>query len=182
MAMNTRNDGVTPTHKRLFSRLVLIATLAVSVSFIPYAAMRFAGLYINLTGSMARGIWKAYEIPIGTPLKGEAVIVKRGGLPSDERLVKCRYLLKRVAAVGGDTVDYNAAEERVCINGTPLPNSKIFPHGRNGLTLPHPEYPYAVPKDCVYLSSEHIYGYDSRYFGPAPLCSVKAVARPVWCR
>lgn len=181
MAMNTMNDGVTPTYKRLFSRLVLIATLAVSVSFIPYAAMRFAGLYINLTGSMARGIWKAYEIPFGAPLKGEAVIVKRGCLPSDERFVKSEYLLKRVAAVEGDIVDYNAANERVCINGTPLPNSKIFPSGRNGITLPHPEYPYAVPKDCVYLSSEHIYGYDSRYFGPAPLCSVIATARPVWC-
>lgn len=176
------NNGVTRTDKRLLLRLALISALAVSVSFIPYAAMRFAGLYINLTGSMARGIWKAYEIPIGTPLKGEAVIVKRGGLPLDGRLVKCEYLLKRVAAVEGDIVDYNAANERVCINGTPLPNSNIFPRGRNGITLPHPEYPYAVPKDCVYLSSEHIYGYDSRYFGPAPLCSVIAVARPVWCR
>ena len=111
--------------KNLFCRLALIAALAVSVSFIPYAAMRFAGLYINLTGSMTRGIWKAYEIPIGTPLKGEAVIVKRGGLPSDERLVKCRYLLKRVAAIEGDIVDYNVANKRVCINGTPLPNSNI---------------------------------------------------------
>ena len=179
--MSMGNDGMT-RDKNLFCRLALIAALAVSVSFIPYAAMRFAGLYINLTGSMTRGIWKAYEIPIGTPLKGEAVIVKLGGLPSDERLVKCRYLLKRVAAIEGDIVDYNAANERVCINGTPLPNSKIFPSGKNGLTLPHPEYPYAVPNDCVYLSSEHIYGYDSRYFGPAPLCSVIAMARPVWCR
>lgn len=178
--MSMENNAVA-RDKSLFCRLALIAALAVSVSFIPYAAMRFAGLYINLTGSMTRGIWKAYEIPIGTPLKGEAVIVKRGGLPSDGRLVKCRYLLKRVAAIEGDIVDYNAANERVCINGTPLPNSKIFPSGKNGLTLPHPEYPYAVPKDCVYLSSEHIYGYDSRYFGPAPLCSVIATARPVWC-
>ena len=161
--MSMGNDGMT-RDKNLFCRLALIAALAVSVSFIPYAAMRFAGLYINLTGSMTRGIWKAYEIPIGTPLKGEAVIVKLGGLPSDERLVKCRYLFKRV-----------------CINGTPLPNSNIFPRGRNEITLPHPEYPYAVPNDCVYLSSEHIYGYDSRYFGPAPLCSVIAMARPVWC-
>ena len=179
--MSMGNDGMA-RDKNLFCRLALIAALAVSVSFIPYAAMRFAGLYINLTGSMARGIWKAYEIPIGTPLKGEAVIVKRGDLPSDRRLVKSEYLLKRVAAVEGDIVDYNAANERVCINGTPLPNSKIFLSGKNGITLPHPEYPYAVPKDCVYLSSEHIYGYDSRYFGPAPLCSVIATARPVWCR
>lgn len=178
--MSMGNDGMT-RDKNLFCRLALITALAVSVSFIPYAAMRFAGLYINLTGSMARGIWKAYEIPFGTPLKGEAVIVKRGGLPLDGRLVKSEYLLKRVAAVEGDIVDYNAANERVCINGTPLPNSKIFPSGKNGLTLPHPEYPYAVPNDCVYLSSEHIYGYDSRYFGPAPLCSVIAMARPVWC-
>lgn len=178
--MNMGNDGMA-RDKNLFCRLALIAALAVSVSFIPYAAMRFAGLYINLTGSMARGIWKAYEIPIRTPLKGEAVIVKRGGLPSDGRLVKCRYLLKRVAAIEGDIVDYNAANERVCINGTPLPNSNIFPSGRNEITLTHPEYPYAVPKDYVYLSSEHIYGYDSRYFGPAPLCSVIAMARPVWC-
>lgn len=178
--MSMGNDGMT-RDKNLFCRLALIAALAVSVSFIPYAAMRFAGLYINLTGSMTRGIWKAYEIPIGTPLKGEAVIVKRGGLPSDRRLVKCRYLLKRVAAIEGDIVDYNAANKRVCINGTPLPNSNIFPRGRNEITLPHPEYPYAVPKDCVYLNSEHIYGYDSRYFGPAPLCSVIAMARPVWC-
>ena len=178
--MSMGNDGMA-RDKNLFYRLALITALAVSVSFIPYAAMRFAGLYINLTGSMARGIWKAYEIPFGTPLKGEAVIVKRGGLPLDGRLVKSEYLLKRVAAVEGDIVDYNAANERVCINGTPLPNSKIFPSGKNGLTLPHPEYPYAVPNDCVYLSSEHIYGYDSRYFGPAPLCSVIAMARPVWC-
>ena len=166
--MSMENNGVTRTDKRLLLRLALISALAVSVSFIPYAAMRFAGLYVNLTGSMARGIWKAYE--------------KQGDLPLDGRLVKCEYLLKRVAAVEGDIVDYNAANERVCINGTSLPNSKIFLSGRNGITLPHPEYPYAVPKDCVYLSSEHIYGYDSRYFGPAPLCSVIAVARPVWCR
>ena len=180
--MNMENNGVTRTDKRLLLRLALIAALAVSVSFIPYAAMRFAGLYINLTGSMARGIWNAYDTPIGKPLQGQAVKKKRGGLPSDKRLVKSEYLLKRVAAVEGDIVDYNATNERVCINGTPLPNSNIFPSGRNEITLPHPEYPYAVPKDYVYLSSEHIYGYDSRYFGPAPLCSVIAVARPVWCR
>ena len=179
--MSMENNAVA-RDKSLFCRLALITVLAVSVSFIPYTAMRFTGLYINLTGSMARGIWKAYEIPFGAPLKGEAVIVKRGDLPLDERFVKSEYLLKRVAAVESDIVDYNAANERVCINGTPLPNSKIFPRGRNGITLPHPEYPYAVPKDCVYLSSEHIYGYDSRYFGPAPLCSVIAMARPVWCR
>ena len=101
--MSMGNDGMV-RDKNLFCRLALIAALAVSVSFIPYAAMRFAGLYINLTGSMTRGIWKAYEIPIGTPLKGEAVIVKRGGVPSDGRLVKCRYLLKRVAAVEGDQI------------------------------------------------------------------------------
>ena len=179
--MSMGNDGMV-RDKNLFCRLALIAALAVSVSFIPYAAMRFAGLYINLTGSMTRGIWKAYEIPFGAPLKGEAVIVKRGDLHLDGRLVKCKYLLKRVAAVEGDIVDYNATNERVCINGTLLPHSKIFSSGRNDITLPHPKYPYTVPKDCVYLSSEHIYGYDSRYFGPAPLCSVIAVARTVWCR
>lgn len=178
--MNMENNGMA-RDKSLFCRLALITVLAVSVSFIPYAAMRFTGLYINLTDSMACGIWKAYEIPFGTPLKGEAVIVKQGDLPLDERFVKCEYLLKRVAAVEGDIVDYNAANKRVCINGTPLPNSNIFPRGRNEITLPHPEYPYAVPKDCVFLNSEHIYGYDSRYFGPAPLCSVIAMARPVWC-
>lgn len=181
MAMNSWNNCTMRTSKRLLLHLALIAALAVFVSFIPYAVMRFSEFYINLTGSMARGIWQAYEIPIGAPLKGEAVIVKYCGLSLDERFVKSRYLLKRIAAVGGDTVDYNAAEGRVYINGKPLPHSKIFSSGRDGISLSHPEYPYVVQENCVYLSSEHIYGYDSRYFGPAPLCSVIAMARPVWC-
>lgn len=167
--------------KRTVLRLAFIAAFAVTVSFVPCVFMQSAGLYINLTGSMERGIWKESGICCAEPPRGSAVVVNGEALSLDTRLLQSKLLLKRVSALEGDSVSYSAAEKRVYINGKPLPNSEIFLKGKGGIPLPHPAYPYVVPKGYVYLSSEHVYGYDSRYFGPVPSDAIFAVVMPLVC-
>jgi type IV secretory pathway protease TraF len=75
-------------------------------------------------------------------------------------------MLKRVVATEGDIVDYSEEERAVLINGNYLFMTEIFSEDTEGRTLPRASFPTLLKKGEVWLSSENIRGYDSRYFGP----------------
>lgn len=144
---------------------IKIGVLALAVSFLPVAAFKFFGIYINRSHSLVPGVYITQGL---TPIQnsvGSAVIIKTDNLPINRKIVPEKRLLKRIYAKEGDLIDYDSNNDCITINSFPLARSKIFSRDKFGDRLPHPDYPYTIKPGEVYLGSEHIHGYDSRYFG-----------------
>jgi conjugative transfer signal peptidase TraF len=183
--------------KRLFSRgwfrlnprrfAAFYVLLASAVVFFSVAA-RGAGYRLNLSPSVPRGLWKIMKRT--EPLqKGGYVVVpeSRGGSHNPgyrlaaERgyLVSPMPMLKRIVAVEGDFVSYDSREKAVTVNGSPVPMTEILSRDTEGRPMPGAFFPVCLQERQVWLSSENIRGYDSRYFGPV-LSDVLKRATPVW--
>lgn len=74
--------------------------------------------------------------------------------------------MKKVTASSGDVIDYDTEEESVTVNGEYLPYTKILSEDTQGRPLYGTKFPIILKKGQVWLSSENVRGYDSRYFGP----------------
>lgn len=147
--------------------ILLLASLGV---------MTYARLYINLTASLPRGVYRLY--PQKQILRGDVVLViDLDDIGINRSLCPQRGMLKIAAALSGDVIGSDGRS--IFINGGRLDYSDIFKLDKYGKALPHQTYPYAVPSGCVYLASTHLHGYDSRYFGPVSLSHVAGVAEMV---
>jgi conjugative transfer signal peptidase TraF len=143
-----------------------------------YGAYAF-GFRVNLTRSMPTGVWRVVPFsPSGRA--GSAVLVQSDKIPAGSIYAGKMSFLKQIAAVAGDRIDYNASKECITVNGTPVADSKIFAMDRDGRAMPRPAYPLTVPDGCVWLSSAHVHGYDSRYYGAISADAVLSGARLVW--
>jgi conjugative transfer signal peptidase TraF len=87
--------------------------------------------------------------------------------------------MKPVVARTGDTVDLS--ELGIAVNGRLLPNTaalRVDTYGRP--LLPWPFGRYEVQPDTVWVaSSHHPRSFDSRYFGPIPVSSIRDYLRPI---
>ena len=81
---------------------------------------------------------------------------------------------KRIGALPGDTVQI--AHDFVAINGHRLENSATLSRDSRGKSVPHIAWgSYTVPPNRVWLSGTNdAHSWDSRYFGPVPIWSVRA--------
>ena len=88
-------------------------------------------------------------------------------------------LLKPVVAWPGDAVTTSPAG--VAVNGTPVPNSAPLTRDSLGRELhPYPYGKYQVLAGQIWVvSSYSSKSFDSRYFGPVPLKSVREWVRPL---
>ncbi|MDA8249226.1 MAG: conjugative transfer signal peptidase TraF [Rhodospirillales bacterium] len=154
---------------------------------------RLAGLRVNETASMPRGLWRV--IAADTPLRrGEIVAVcppetatireavVRGYLPAGACPGGTEPLLKPVAAIAGDVV--TVMQTGVAVDGRPVENTAPLVRDSAGRMLtPMPAGVYPVARGEVWLLSGHDpRSFDSRYFGPLPVANVQGVARPIWVR
>jgi conjugative transfer signal peptidase TraF len=87
-------------------------------------------------------------------------------------------LLKPVVAWPGDVVTTSPAG--VIVDGIPVPNSSPLTRDSLGRELhPYPYGTYEVPAGQIWvLSSYSSRSFDSRYFGPVPLRTVREWVRP----
>ncbi len=87
-------------------------------------------------------------------------------------------LLKPVVAWPGDVVTTSPAG--VIVDGIPVPNSSPLTRDSLGRELhPYPYGTYEVPEGQIWvLSSYSSRSFDSRYFGPVPLRTVREWVRP----
>jgi len=155
------------------------------------AAAKFAGLRVNDTASMPRGLWRAAAV-IAAIQRGEIVIVcppdtpsvreaaARGYIPAGSCPGGLKPLVKPVAAAMGDTV--KVAPEGIAVNGVSIENTAQLAQDSAGRPLqPVAAGSYRVEPGQVWLLSGHeARSFDSRYFGPVPVANVQAVAHPMW--
>jgi conjugative transfer signal peptidase TraF len=89
-------------------------------------------------------------------------------------------LLKPVIAREGDTVEVSA--EGIAVNGRLLNNTAALQADRAGRPLKAWSYgSYRVAAGQVWVASTYNYGsYDSRYFGPIHISSIRHCLRPIW--
>ena len=87
-------------------------------------------------------------------------------------------LMKPIVAVAGDTVE--ASWRGVAVNGKLLPNSATHPFDTKNRPLQcWPLGTYRVAPSTVWvISSFNARSFDSRYFGPVPIASIRCHLRP----
>ena len=150
-----------------------------------------AGLRINTTPSMPRGVWTIVSARTA-PKRGDIVAVclphgaalrqalRRGYIAAGPCPDKAEPLVKPVGAVGGDLVTVSV--NGISVNQAPVANTAALARDEAGRVL-HPvpagSYPVA-PDDAWLLSGHDPRSFDSRYFGAVPIADVVGVARPLW--
>jgi len=172
-------------------RLMAAGGLLGALTMGALASANIAGLRINSTASMPRGLWRVVQRD--APLqRGEIVTVcppdtkpirqgvTRGYIPAGDCPDGYEPLVKPIAAIAGDLVAVSAAG--VTVNGQPVQGTAQLPRDGAGRPLrPFPAGIYRVVAGELWLLSGHDpRSFDSRYFGPVPAKNVQGVAHPVW--
>ncbi|WP_443694922.1 S26 family signal peptidase [Pseudomonas sp.] len=146
-----------------------------------------AGLRLNFTDSAPHGLWFVRATGESAIKRGELVEVCPPELPLVRLMADRGYLspgdcagsgvtplLKPVSAVPGDTIRLQQGQP-VTVNGVALPNTVAMP------AVPAlPDGRYTVQPGQAWLFSSYSAGsFDSRYFGPVELASIRGLASPV---
>jgi conjugative transfer signal peptidase TraF len=160
-----------------------------------FAALVFcahaAGVRINESSSLPIGLWRVSAAgralrkadivsfcPPDTPVFRKAW--RRGYIGTGLCEGAYEPLLKPVAAIAGDRV--SRTDDGISINGRLIANSKSLDRDGLGRTLPTPEaHDVIVAKGEVWvISSYNPLSFDSRYFGPVSISSIKGLAHPLF--
>ncbi|AMS45532.1 conjugative transfer signal peptidase TraF [Aminobacter aminovorans] len=150
------------------------------------AAGWLGGYRINTTPSYSVGLWRiealgrpaaigdlVFICPPLTPafaMAFERGYIRRGLCPG-----RFSPLIKTVVAAEGQSVDIG---EHVSVEGRLLTHSKVHPVDAEGRALVAWQGG-VVPAGFLYLHSDYVGSYDSRYFGPIPAAGLLGRAVPV---
>ena len=145
------------------------------------------GLRLNLTPSYPLGIWRiepinrvarAGDLVFICPPETAAFTlgVERGYIAKGLCPGGTGPLIKTIVGVAGQVI---AVDERVIVDGAPLPNSTVRVADAEGRLLPN-FTGGPVPKGFVFLHSNFGGSYDSRYFGPIPDAGILGLAVPIF--
>ena len=162
------------------SVIIMIAVVAICVFalrmfvFVPYEIPSGSMEDTIMTGDMVFSEKVSYYMR--DPQRGDIVTF-------DDPEVDGRTLIKRVIAVGGQTVDLK--DGKVVVDGVALDEpytsgKESHPISRNaaGVTV---TYPYTVPEGCLWVMGDNrTSSQDSRYFGAIPKSSVSGRAALVY--
>jgi len=161
--------------------------IAVALFVAAYLGPRFAGLRINTSSSMPRGIYRAVEGELRPGVIVAACLpadiarfgMKRHYLGPGECPGGAEPVVKVVAALEGYVVEVTA--ERVLVDGEALARSRPLGRDRGGRPLQSISAgARRLGRGEVWLHSPYeARSWDSRYFGPVPATSILFVVEPV---
>lgn len=166
---------VPATHETSFGRWLIETILLVALAFALAQGIKAYVVqpFVIPTGSMIP------TIEIGDRVLAEKLTYRFSGDPErgdivvfDDPAAGRPQLIKRVIAVGGQTVDIQ--DGQVLIDGEPI--DEPYTHGTR--TDPGTvELPFTVPEGSVWLMGDNRPNSgDSRYFGPRPLEAIRGKA------
>jgi conjugative transfer signal peptidase TraF len=142
-------------------------------------------LWLNLSPSLPLGLYRTVHV---APVRGAIVVVclprqlgvfarARDYLGRGPCAGNVERLGKRVAGVAGDTIDMDAFG--VSINHVRIPHSAPLARDSRGRPLPSMTGRRIVPDGHIFiLANENPRSFDSRYFGPIPVCGA-IVVKPI---
>lgn len=145
------------------------------------------GFRINLTPSYPLGLWRieTLDLPVAN---GDLVFICPPVTPAFAAAYERGYirrglcpgwfspLIKTVVAMEGQPVDIG---RHVLVDGHPLTHSKLRRADAEGRAL-DAWSGGVVPDGFVYLHSNFVGSYDSRYFGPIPAAGLLGRAVPIY--
>ena len=157
---------------------IMLTTLA--------GAFALGGYRVNVTPSYAYGLWRIEplnrEVRVGDrificPPRGDVTELglERGYLPKGPCPSGSGPLIKTVVALAGQSIEMGG---QVIIDGAPLSFSRVLERDAEGRAMPiHPGG--RVGEGALFIHSDFVGSYDSRYFGPIPAEGVLGLAREV---
>lgn len=166
--------------------LIYLAVACAAVALLVVAA-GLAGARFNVTPSLPLGVYWKIDAPLERdayvrfcpptiPLIAEAK--KRGYIDGGYCPGDYTPLMKRVAALGGDVVEFR--EDGVVVNGRLLARSAPKSADPSGRPLPRLRGRVVVgPAQLLMMSSYNAGSFDGRYFGLVERSQVKDVVHPV---
>ena len=162
-------------------------SLLTGVAVIGISAAWFSGIRYNQTTSYPKGIYKLVDekaqvgdlvmacLPSG---KMSEMALERDYLPFGFCASGTIPLLKRLAAVGGDTLNFN--EQGLSVNDGPvIPNTKQKSLDPSGRLLPRAISGTVSTDAAILISDYNANSFDSRYFGEVPYKNIQGVVTPL---
>lgn len=166
------------------ARLSGIVPAAVAIAGIG-VAFRLGGIRVNASSSLPIGLYrttsdKSARLIEFCPVEPFASMsANRGYRKKGNCADGAEPLLKPIVAVPGDIVENS--RQGVAVNGKLLLNSGARPSDTKSRLLTHwPFGKYRVDTGTVWvISSFNARSFDSRYFGPVPISSIRYHLRPL---
>lgn len=168
------------------SRAIAIVVASLAILAMLVGVDLFAGLRINLTPSYPLGLWRIepldHDVAVGDlificPPQVAAFVTarERGYLGHGLCPGWFSPLIKTVVAVADQRVVIDGS---ITVDGIRLAHSFVRPIDGEGRALA-PDAGGIVPTGQLFLFSEYVGSYDSRYFGPIPAAGVLGLAQPL---
>ncbi len=182
MTMTGLFDRIRTARVRAIKRLALIAT---GVAIGTFQLCGILGVRINASPSLPIGLYltssrretNLVEFCPGEPFASFAIA--RGYRDAGVCRDGAGPLMKPIVAGAGDVVEVSG--QGIAVNGHLLPNTAplaVDSHGRS--LTPWPFGRYVVAPDSLWVaSSHHPRSFDSRYFGPIHVGSIRDHVRPL---
>lgn len=153
-----------------FTPLYLILVVMAGLLGLVVAA-KSTGFVVNMTPSMPGLLYKTGGGEKGSVVSFCSPVPRRGGALYGPCPDFTMPLLKRVVAGAGDFVEVSDAGVR--INGELLANSMPLDLDSAGKNLPHLRVGFVLKPGQIWVAGEHANSFDSRYFGPISLSSLR---------
>jgi conjugative transfer signal peptidase TraF len=182
MTMTGLSSRIRSTRGAAVRRLALIVF---AVAFTTFQLCGLAGIRINASPSLPIGVYRTTSDPGDRLIEFcpaepfASLAISRGYRDRGTCRDGATPLMKPVVARPGDTVDLS--EQGIAVNGRLLPNTaplRVDTHGRPLVPWPFGRY-QVQPRTVWVASSHHPRSFDSRYFGPIPVGSIRDHVRPV---
>ncbi|MCP5056759.1 MAG: conjugative transfer signal peptidase TraF [bacterium] len=180
--MGREGIGRRLVHARCFWPLGLVGLGLLFAANAQKSGVRFnwtasapVGFYLERPLKFARG----ELILLCLPLRVETLGRRRGYLPAGTCQSGSSPALKRLIGLPGDTIALD--ESSLAVNGAMLLQVPIQALDSSGRPLAHARFGVRVlPPGQVWVQGLiHTRSWDSRYFGPIPIESLKASVRPL---
>lgn len=182
MTMTGLFDRVRATR---FGALKRLSVVAVGVAIATFQLCGIVGVRINASPSLPLGLYLTSSRPEANLVEFcpaepfASLAITRGYRDAGVCRDGATPLMKPIVARAGDVVDVSG--QGITVNGRLLPNTAPRNADSQGRPLiPWPFGRYVVAPDTVWVaSSHHPRSFDSRYFGPIPVNSIRDHVRPL---